>query len=181
MKFFSSHKFAMLVTLLVVIFSILFGSHRSLTAARNEVEQVYLNGVDGGGSVFQDLGAYWATASNLASVAEKYLPDAEELDALRSALEGATLTMNENEDQEAYNELKAAAVDVLLLLEVGQLSEKDAQYVRGFRSEMESRSFSIANDAYNDLALSFNRKVLGAFPANILSRLVSIPSMAVFY
>ena len=60
------------------------------------------------------------------------------------------------------------------------LSERDAVYVRGFRTDLAARADTIARDPYNQQAENFNEKVLGAFPANLLSRITFVRKAQVF-
>ena len=172
MKFLKSHTGAMVVLAAAVVLSVLLGSHRSLTAERAKVEAQFE-------PIAGDLQDCLDITANLLTVAGRYL-DTSEL----AALEGSRNMLSDwhgiSSAYTAYTGLQAEAGAVLERLEGCQLSEKDAQYVRGFRADLASEADTIARDGYNTAAETFNRTVLGAFPANVLSRLTFVAGAELF-
>ena len=75
MAFLKSRRGAVVVTVLVILFSVVFGAHRSLTSLRSDALEVFETGAYGDGhSVKGDLEARRATCANLYTVASRYLP-----------------------------------------------------------------------------------------------------------
>lgn len=180
MNFFKSYTGAMTVMVVVIVLSILGGSHRSLTAERNKVEALFYSGTDGSGySIQTDLDERCAIAANLLTVAGRYLgkDDTADVSAFIRQLERADSPPEKYEWNQALGE---AAETLLTKLEGCALSEKDAQYVRGFRTDLNARADTIARDGYNGLADQFNTQVLGSFPANILSKLTFVRQAEAF-
>ena len=182
MKFLKSRRGAAVITALVVAFSIVFGAGRSLNAVRNDIWTVYDQGVNGDGhSVRGDLEARRNTCINLYKVATNYLPETD-LDGLASLLER---TARENESisrtTASYEDLDVIAGLVIRKLQEQPLSGKDAQYVSGFQTELQSRTFSIAHDPYTEMAETFNTRTLTAFPANLLHRVAGVKSLPVYH
>ena len=69
MKFFKSHTGAMVVMTVVIILSVLLGSHRSLTAERKQVEALFTQGDGSGYSIATDLADRRDIGANLLTVA----------------------------------------------------------------------------------------------------------------
>ena len=89
MAFLKSRRGAVVVTVLVILFSVVFGAHRSLTSLRSDALEVFETGAYGDGhSVKGDLEARRATCANLYTVASRYLPaDNANLTDLKSNLD----------------------------------------------------------------------------------------------
>lgn len=172
MKFLRSYTGGLVVLAVVLVLSVLLGSHRSLVSQRAKVEAQFA-------PIAGDLQDCLDITANVLTVGARYL-EAGELTALadsREALGGEQGIADRYAD---YTRLQTEAAAVLDRLEGCQLTEKDRQYVRGFRTDLASEADTIARDGYNQAAETFNRKVLGAFPANILSRLTSVAAAELF-
>ena len=75
MAFLKSRRGAVVVTVLVILFSVVFGAHRSLPSLRRDAREVFETGAYGDGhSVKGALEARRATCANLYTVASRYLP-----------------------------------------------------------------------------------------------------------
>ena len=172
MKFLKTHTGAMVVLAVVIVLSTLLGSHRSLVQARAAVEAQFA-------PIAGDLQDCVDITANLLTVAGRYLDQGEltDLTASREALAGST---GISDACTAYQRLLGDAETVFLKLEDASLTERDADYVQGFRTDLASEQDTISRDGYNDAAEEFNRKVLGAFPANILSKLTFVGSAELF-
>ena len=172
MKFFKSYTGAMVVLAVVVLLSVLLGSHRSLTAERSKVEEQFA-------PIAGDLEDCLGITANLLSVAGRYLPE-EELAGLEESRTALAAWERGAGGYEAYRELLTRAEEVFLRLEDCALSEKDKDYVKGFRTDLAAEADTIARDGYNAAAEDFNNRVLGAFPANILGRLTFVEPAETF-
>lgn len=180
MKFLKSYRGAGVVLVVVIVLSVLLGSHRSLTAERREVEEIFFEGVGGSsGSIATDLEARRAIGINLLSIGSRYLEKGE-LKSLNEAVEGLGKTDDLKELYRWNLALGERAEQLMLLLETCPLSEKDAEYIQGFRTDLAARADTIARDPYNERAEEFNSRVLGAFPANLLSRITFVREAQIF-
>lgn len=179
MTFLKSYRGAVLVTVLVVLLSVGFGAHRSLSAVRTQIAAVFTEGVAGDGhSIASDLQVRADVCANLSSVAAQYLgadsKPVADLDQARADL------LSDLTDADANRRLTDAADAVFDALDGVSLSEKDANYVDGFRSELSSRAFSISHDGYNTMAGQFNDVTLGTFPASLLRNVVFVPDLPLY-
>ena len=180
MKFLRSRGGAALITAVVVLCSAVFGMGRSLNAVRGDSLEVFEQGQFGDGrSVKADLEARQAVAANLYTVALRYLP---ENDPQMMALAGARNMLLDDHGDTAYPNarLVETANDLIQALEAVDLSEKDAQYVSGFRAELQSRTLSIARDPYTAEAIRFNTETLAAFPASLARSLDLVEPLPVY-
>ena len=175
MKFLKSYTGAMVVLAAVILLAIPLGSHRSLVAERDKVEAQF-------DLIAGDLQDCLDITANLGTVAGRYL-DYEELLGLldsRVALEDGLGLRDIPAARAAYEDLTAEAEEVFSALEGQALTEKDAKYVQGFRTDLAAEADTIARDSYNDLADDYNARVLGSFPASLLGRLTFVRPAAVF-
>ena len=128
MKFLKTHTGAMVVLAVVIVLSVLLGSHRSLVQAREKVEAQFA-------PIAGDLQDCLDITANLLTVAGRYLDEGElgELTDSRAALaESGGIT----EAHAAYERLLGDAETVFLKLEDCVLSGRDADYVKGFRTDL---------------------------------------------
>lgn len=187
MKFFKSYTGGMVVLAIAIVLSILGGSHRSLAAERSRVEAAFYSGADGSGySIAADLADCLDISANLLTVAGRYL-DGADLEQLRgswnqleAALDKRTHYYSIGNAYDGYQRLAEAAEAVLDALDGEDLTERDARYVQGFRTDLAARADTIARDGYNDQADAFNQRVLGRFPANLLGRITFVRPAQVF-
>ena len=180
MKFLKSRGGAALVTALVVLCCAVFGMGRSLNAVRDHVWNILIEGPNGDGhSVLQDMEVRRNTASNLYTVAARYLDESsEEMRYLKAV---PSLSAAASRDVFGVDRAVTAATDAVFQeLEHVGLSEKDAKYVSGFRAELDSRAGAIARDPYFDQAIRFNTETLAAFPASLARTLKMVEPLPVY-
>lgn len=135
MKFLKTHTGAMVVLAVVIVLSVLLGSHRSLVQAREKVEAQFA-------PIAGDLQDCLDITANLLTVAGRYLDEGElgELMDSRAALaESGGIT----EAHAAYERLLGDAETVFLKLEDCALSGRDADYVKGFRTDLAAEQYII--------------------------------------
>lgn len=179
MKFLKSHTGAMAAAAVVIVLSVLLGSHRSLAVERNKVEALFYPTQESAFSIATDLQDCAAIAANLQSLGARYLP-APDLAALESSRSMLSDWQGVQNAYSAYRRLTEEAERVITLLEACELSEKDADYVRGFRADLAARADTIARSDYNQRVDEFNSEVLGSFPANILGRITFVEKAEAF-
>ena len=172
MKFLKSYTGGMVVLAVVIVLSVLLGSHRSLTAERSKVEAQFA-------PIAGDLQDCLDITANLLTVGERYLEEGD-----LAALEGSRNMLSDwhgiSNGYTAYTKLQEEADSVLDALEACELTDKDRQYVQGFRTDLAAEGDTIARDGYNQAAEEFNQKVLGAFPANLLGKLTFVSPAELF-
>lgn len=172
MKFLKSYTGGMVVLAVVIVLSVLLGSHRSLVSERGKVEAQFA-------PIAGDLQDCLDITANVLTVGERYLEESQ-----LAALEGSRSMLSDwhgiSNGYTAYTRLQEEAAAVLDALEECDLTDKDREYVQGFRTDLASEADTIARDSYNTEAERFNSKVLGAFPANILSKLTFVAPAELF-
>ena len=172
MKFLKSYTGGLVVLAVVIVLSVLLGSHRSLVSERDKVEAQFA-------PIAGDLQDCLDITANVLTVGERYLEESQ-----MAALEGSRNMLSDwhgiSNGYTAYTRLQEEAAAVLDALEECDLTDKDREYIQGFRTDLASEADTIARDGYNAAAEQFNSKVLGAFPANILSKLTFVADAELF-
>lgn len=172
MKFLKSYTGGMVVLAVVIVLSVLLGSHRSLVSERAKVEEQFA-------PIAGDLQDCLDITANVLTVGERYLEESD-----LTGLEGSRNMLSDwhgiSNGYTAYTRLQEEAAAVLDRLEECELTDKDREYVQGFRTDLASEADTISRDGYNNAAETFNSKVLGAFPANILSKLTFVADAELF-
>lgn len=176
MKLLRNRTFAVALTALVVVLSVVFGAGRSVRALRSEVVTYFEYGANGVNSVQKDLTASAATAANLCVVAARYLPASDELSALQHICANAASGGEFAGTYDDYVSLYQTAGRLMDELEQETLSEQDAKYIKSFRTELESRKYGISSDPYNDMAREFEQ-TLYAFPLRLLRPLLFVDDL----
>ncbi len=187
MKVLNSHRGAVAAAVIVIALSVLFGFHGSATAARADVEAQFYSGADANGySIAADLEDCLDITANLLSVAGRYL-NGEALAGLEGSRRELEASLNADTSYNsignacrAYRRLAGEAETVLSALDEQALSEKDAGYVQGFRTDLAARADTIARNPYNQMAEEFNQKTLGVFPANLLRHITFVREAETF-
>lgn len=163
----------------VVVLGTVFGSHRSLAAERGKVEALATTETNGG-CVTGDLLSAANTAANLATMGEKYHLNDEMLSSLRQATLDLRQADDLGEGQEAFEVLAGKVYAAVEALRQMELTEKDATYVEGFWTDFVAAAHRMSYDDYNAHAVSFNEKILGRFPGNVLGGLTGVKELPVF-
>lgn len=182
MKLFKERGAAYAVLAAAIIFSLLFGAHRSLSALRADVEAVFARGVKGDGlGIAYDLSEQAKLTSNLLVVAQRNLdPAAGEIAAAREAAATLERASSPGEKYDAAQTLAAAFVNLYTALGETELSAEDAAYRENMRKSFESHATTMQRDPYNAMAAAFNEKTLGAFPASVLGPLTGVQPLELF-
>ena len=167
---------AIVITVIVIVLSILGGSHRSLLAAAYSAERHF-------DDIQRDLDTRIGLASNLHVVADRYLsPDDPDLLVLESAIDELRNAQTANEKAKANQNLTAATEHMHLKLQglyLG-LSVTDDRYCTQIRTDLASYNQIIGHSKYNEKVDQYNAEVLGRFPANILAQLTGVPKLESF-
>ena len=183
MAFFKSKKTAVAVCILLVLISVLFGSHRSLNALRSEALDLYTNGDETGLSILANLNSIQEyTAALLKAAAPYYDKTNDAFAALSDAHEQLTdaLGKGPTEQRQALSELLSACTAL-------QLDYTDSDTVPADAAKSMTRSINditsmkdqIRHSGYNAAAAAFNA-VLETFPAGMLGGLTGIRALPPF-
>lgn len=182
MKWLNKRPVAFAFLAVVILFSSIVGSYRSVLSLRQQTEQVFLQGERGDGlSIAHDLEARVRFSGNLATVARRYLDSGDtRLTELQSAADALAAAQTPSEKYQANRELDTAFQAVYEALEGQTLSKTDSDYRIRLRADFHSRNVTISHDAYNGLAQEFNQKVLGSFPAGALASATGIAPLELY-
>lgn len=165
---------AIVITVVVIVLSLLGGSHRSLLAAAYSAERHF-------DDIQRDLDTRIGLASNLQVVAERYLYVGEdalvELDTAITALRNAQTA---NDKAKANQQLTAATERMDIVLQGKNLSAADDRYRIQIRTDLASYNQIIGHSKYNEKVDAYNTEVLGKFPANVLAQITGVPKLESF-
>lgn len=173
-----NRKLAVIVLIIVVLFSIWFAGGRGLENAREAVIEIYNNGVDNDGvGIKKDLSVRTSAADKLSVLAEKNFVDASELKNVVVQIENASdlgdvVRWNSKLDVEAY--------EVYNAINNSDASDADLKSANSLYNEISSRGNMIKNDGYNAAAIKFNQNTLKSFPANLIAKLKGIDELEIF-
>ena len=165
---------AIVITVIVIVLSILGGSHRSLLAAAYSAERHF-------DDIQRDLDTRIGLASNLQVVAERYLYIGEDaLVELDTAITNLRDAQTANEKAIANQQLTVATERMDIVLQNENLSVPDERYRIQIRTDLASYNQIIGHSKYNEKVDQYNAEVLGKFPANILAQLTGVPKLESF-
>jgi hypothetical protein len=165
---------AIVITVIVIVLSILGGSHRSLLAAAYSAERHF-------DDIQRDLDTRIGLASNLQVVAERYLYIGEDaLVELDTAITNLRDAQTANEKAIATQQMTAATERMDIVLQNENLSVTDERYRIQIRTDLASYNQIIGHSKYNEKVDQYNAEVLGKFPANILAQLTGVPKLESF-
>lgn len=165
---------AIMITVVIVLLSLLGGSHRSLLAAAYSAERYF-------DDIQRDLDTRIGLASNLQVVAERYLsPEDDALITLEMAIAALSDAETTNEKAKANQNLTAATERMDLTLQSVSLSATDNRYRIQIHTDLASYNQIIGHSQYNDKVDAYNTEVLGKFPANVLAQLTGVPKLESF-
>lgn len=165
---------AIVITVIVIVLSILGGSHRSLLAAAYSAERHF-------DDIQRDLDTRIGLASNLQVVAERYLYIGEDaLVELDTAITNLRDAQTANEKAIANQQLTAATERMDIVLQNENLSVTDERYRIQIRTDLASYNQIIGHSKYNEKVDQYNAEVLGKFPANILAQVTGVTKLESF-
>lgn len=174
-----NRKTAVLISLIVVLFSFLLGSARSLRELRDEASYVYYMDTQQI-QIADDLYDAAQLAENLMTISERYLePDAATRKALRKAIDRIYEANGPHAMFVAAQEMRSAMADMHTQLGAYNLSEMDRTYQEGIQADVHSLYLIVERSEYNRVAQEFNEK-LQPFPANILAAVAGIEPLELY-
>lgn len=187
MSILENKSIAIIAMVLLIIASILIGSHNSLTKLSSRAESMFFNGINGDGLCIQsDLDKRLEFSRNLVTVSKGYLSPNDSsiinVETARNQLKKATTI---NDKYKANKNLDEAMFNLYTTLENQGITENE-ELLNNFSknptriySEFSSYGDTIKHDKYNEYANDFNG-ALKNFPANILSKVTFVKSLELF-
>ena len=183
MKALKSRPVAALLTAVIVLLSLTFGVHRSVTKQARRVETMFTQGVDGSGyGIEGDLDDRADSADVLCKLAAKYGGAETESAAVQDALAALAAAKTPSEKYAADRALTGAVTALDLALAELPLSEQDADYRSEYMAMLESRALTITREAakYNEEVRQYESDVLGGLPVKLLGRIAFLPDVEAF-
>jgi len=174
--------FAIIIMAAMIIASVFFGSWRSLSVLRNELDDIYLNGAkDDVSSVCKDLDYIAGEAYNLATIAQNYFSaDNPTVVSLLDRRRELTETFKADKRYDIAMQLKSAVSDLYFSLKQKEdVTEQHMRLAANYYQDIESRFSMIGKNSYNSAALAFNKK-LDDFPTFFIAPLVGIDKAPLF-
>jgi LemA protein len=179
--FWRDSRFAAIVMALLIVSGSLLGAGKSLRGLKNAADAAFYSGVGSSGfSIQRDLDERVISATNLITVARRYLPESD--GALQSFVKARDDLAGANGIREKFDanvKLSAAAADLVSRAEREPLDDRDAAYLRSIPVDMQSRNDTISRDGYNDFAAQYN-DTLSRFPANFFAAVLGIGKAELF-
>lgn len=182
-EFFKNRRNAIIICVVVIILSTCFSAHRSLSELKNEVETLFITGVDGGGAgIDTDLLKRVDYAGNLITIAKKYTGFEGEIEALEQARADLVGSHGGADEKFTLNNTLSDSFDRLNSVMAGTLEEKDEKYRVEISNNFRSREDTLTREAarYNAKVREFNYNVLGTFPAMFLKYPAFVGELALF-
>lgn len=170
-NFLENRKLALIVLVLLCVFSVFVMGPTKLKNLRNEALQVFRSGTHDGYtlSVYTDVRGAGENANRLASAAEAALGENDEQILTLKALSEEILSSDDPETMlTAFSALARTADSVYIRLSDANASENAMEQARQASANILSASNTIEKDEYFALAQNFNEKRSG-FPASLLA------------
>jgi hypothetical protein len=167
---------AWVVLALVVVLGALFGTHRSLSALRQDAAEVFYVGTDGDNyGISGRLDAQREAAQNLCKIAAKYDVAAEEAAVENACMELET-AQTAHEKYTADAALTSAVDALSQAMSQQALTDEDEGYRTSLTAKVTSYTLQITKLAadYNTQVRQFNSDIFGGFPAKFLGTITGI-------
>ncbi len=167
---------------ITIIFSVFFGSHRTLSTMRKESEAIFYSGEDNDGYGIQnDLDRVIDASSRLISIATIYVrdDDKELLDKVNATQLELVYADNIHDKYITYQTLDSLIDQLYYALDKYPLNSAHDQAIITLYYDISEAKDKIGHNAYNSYAETFNQK-LDNFPANILSKMTFIKKLDTF-
>jgi len=181
MGFLNNRKTAMAIMAILILFSSLTGTQRSLSSLQQKALRIFELGADGDGiSIQNDLNERASLAYNMVTIGRKYLEEENALiQNVLAAIDALTEAEGPKEKYKANLTLDKAVTDLYHVLSQMELRDVDKPYPNRLYTDFNSRNDTISHDPYNQEAAAFN-EVLETFPANVFSSIFGIRPLELF-
>lgn len=183
MEPFKQKRIAVVCCILLVVAALLLGSHRSLTAERQKVMELYISGDETGLSILSRLDSISEYAVELVKSVGAYCEaDDQNVEALRGAYK--VLQMSDRQDVETHRFFAGEILDDAVRLQTAlegrtDVPEETLRAVRRSVVDITSAKDQIGHSGYNEAAAQFN-DLLQAFPMDLLASLTGVRPLKLF-
>jgi hypothetical protein len=172
--FFKVRRNAIIITVLIILLSTLFGVNRSLGERTMEVSDLFNEGVKSGGytlkSIRSQLIIRAETALDMITVATNYEEAGDQTTELRAARNNLMDLLEKEASPSllcaADKELDSAFITLYQKLSGLALTDSDAEIIDEDFARMKNAATVIEKSEYNSAVRDFRRKVLSVFPTN---------------
>lgn len=166
----------------LILLAMPLGVAHSLDDLRDDAEGQYYSD-QAGYSISDGITRRQEAATNLLTVAGRYVDDHEELsyywDWLNSAIVASQKNYDLSQEAQLNAEMGQAAEELAAALEGIELESRDQKYPDQLIAQMQSEQDKIQRSSYNDSARDFNRR-LTVFPVSLLRPLLSVDELQPF-
>lgn len=161
MKLLKNRKIAILIAVVVMIFTMLFGVHRSLNRLAGDVEEMFYEGVPIEGtdgtwpSISQHLGNLTQSILDTSSLFANHADLSGEAEALTYARRSFMDADSISDKYSAYQDIQSASTLFINKAETLDLSERELVAFIDFQTVFRGASIAIQNSEYNARARGF--------------------------
>lgn len=191
MKFLKKRSVAIIITVVVIILSTVFGVHRSLGHEARAVADQFSGGVYDTAqgytrpSIRGQLDKRKDASLGLITIANNYEGVSDRADTLRVVRNRLVDALHEEKlnPSELYtinSGLQTAFDNLYKALESCDLDDKDRIDIEAYSSTFSGAASVIEKSGYNDTVREFNNSTLGVFPTNLLWRIAFIEKPQLF-
>jgi len=173
--FLKKRSTAVIIVVIAGILFTLYGARRSLNREAAKVERLFYEGIDGETAPDTYLDNLFREAKTVYSVASKYLPDGDTAQ-FRESYNGLQDADTISGKYDEYKSLMYALDDLTEPLGKADVTDAERKYLDEHVQNMLNISRMLESSPYNASVDEFERKTLGAFPANVL-RLIVRPNL----
>jgi len=184
LKLLKNRKIAILIAVIVMIFTMLFGVHRSLSRLAKDVEDMFYDGVPIEGtnetwpSINQHLGNLTQSILDTSSMFANHEELSGEAEAMtiarRSFMDADSIT----DKYSAYQDIQKTSIVFIEKAETFMLYERELITLLDFQTVFRGATRAIQNSEYNERARGFMDEA--SFIAVLLKPLVFVTSPQVF-
>lgn len=181
MRFLKNRNFAISLTAVLILLSVLLGVRKSLVSLHNDTVSVFEKGIPGEGqSISQILNSRISNAKNIITLSKRYLDTGSPLITdLSLGIDNLQKASGVKDTYNADNALTIAYEKLTEELFLEPLSDYDRTQLFRLKDELKSDSLKLNHNGYNEAAKKFN-KILSSFPSNLLSKIVFVSKAELF-
>lgn len=159
-----------------IAISFFYGGCRSVSAQRDKAEREYYS--DGENSASSEAGKIVANASNLLTVAKRYMTE-EECSELSLSTERFAQSGNINVESKRLEAVLASAETVYKRLAEYELTAEDENYRTELYYNILSYRSVLSRNEYNSSALEFN-SIMKSPPASLFAGILKLRELPIF-
>lgn len=183
MRVLKDYRAAIVLSVLAVLASLIFGVYRSVSAEAEKIETMFYEGTDGSGyGIAGDLNDRIDCAEILVTIAGKYGAAPSAVAGVNDLLAKADTAQTPSQKYDADTGLERMVRALDLALADAPLSEQDEEYRGNYMAMFESCGLTLAREAenYNAQVRAYEARVLGGIPVKLFGALAFLPDVEAF-